>query len=94
MATDWTARDEAIGYFEGLVKQLKRRNHEDKELYEAALHALRRSQDHTAIQTKLQNTLKALRYYKHCRHGCVNCFCTKEARAELTDLGESSDTRG
>jgi hypothetical protein len=88
MATDWSARTAAIVHFEKLVKQLKRANDEEAEIYEAALHALRRSQDHSAIQTKLQNTLKALRHYKHCRHGCVDCFCTQEARAELTDLGD------
>jgi len=26
---------------------------------------------------------KALQHYTHCRHGCVNCFCTKEAKAAL-----------
>lgn len=61
MPTDWSARTAAIEYFEKLVKQLKRVNDDDKEIYEAALHALRRSQDHTAIQTKLNQTLKLLR---------------------------------
>lgn len=55
MATDWSARTAAIEHFEKIVKQLKRANDDDKELYEAALHALRRSQDHTAIQNKLQS---------------------------------------
>lgn len=86
MSTDWSARTAAIEHFEKLVKQLKRTNDDDKEIYEAALHALRRSQDHTAIQTKLNQTTRALREYKNCRHGCVDCFCTKEARAVL---GES-----
>jgi hypothetical protein len=58
MSTDWSARTAAIEYFEKLVKQLKRVNDDDKELYEAALHALRRSQDHTAIQTKLAETVR------------------------------------
>jgi ribA/ribD-fused uncharacterized protein len=58
MPTDWSARTAAIEYFEKLVKQLKRVNDDDKELYEAALHALRRSQDHTAIQTKLTETVR------------------------------------
>lgn len=26
---------------------------------------------------------KALEPYKHCRHACVSCFCTKEAIAAL-----------
>lgn len=58
MPTDWSARTAAIEYFEKLVKQLKRANDDDKEIYEAALHALRRSQDHTAIQTKLTETVR------------------------------------
>ena len=60
MATDWSARTASIHYFEKLVKQLKRTNDDDKELYEAALHALRRSQDHTAIQNRLQAIKGAL----------------------------------
>lgn len=64
MATDWSDRAAAILYFEKAVKTLKRTNDEDKELYEAALHALRRSQDHTAIQTKLNNATKLLRELK------------------------------
>lgn len=58
MPTDWSARTAAIEYFEKLVKQLKRTNDDDKEIHEAALHALRRSQDHTAIQTKLTETVR------------------------------------
>lgn len=58
MSTDWSARTAAIEHFEKLVKQLKRVNDDDKEIYEAALHALRRSQDHTAIQTKLTETVR------------------------------------
>lgn len=53
MATDWSTRDAAIPYFERLVKHLKQVGDDDAEVYEAGLHALRRSQDHTAIQTKL-----------------------------------------
>jgi len=85
MATDWSMRTAAIEHFEKLVKQLKRVNDDDKELYEQALNALRRSQDHTAIQTKLTQTMRALREYKNCRHGCVDCFCTREARAALSE---------
>lgn len=87
MATDWSARSAAIEHFEKLVKQLKRVNDDDKELYEAALHALRRSQDHTAIGNKLNSTIKVLRLYTQCRHACVDCFCTKEARAALSERG-------
>jgi hypothetical protein len=85
MSTDWSTRTAAIEYFEKLVKQFKKTRDEDTEIYEAALSALRRSQDHTAIQSKLQRTLKALGVYKDCRHACIDCFCTKEARAELSE---------
>lgn len=61
MATDWSDRTVAIPYFEKLVKQLKRANDEEAGVYEAALHALRRSQDHTAIQKKLTTAMRALR---------------------------------
>lgn len=61
MATDWSGRTAAIAYFEPLVKQLKRTNDDDKEVYDEALRALRRSQDHTAIQTKLTTAMRALR---------------------------------
>lgn len=88
MATDWSARTAAIEHFEKLVKQLKRVNDDDKEIYEAALFALRRSQDHTAIQAKLTQTMRALRQYKNCRHACVDCFCTQEARAVLGERDE------
>ena len=29
---------------------------------------------------ELENTLRG---YVHCRHACIDCFCTKEARAVL-----------
>lgn len=61
MATDWSDRTAAISYFEKEVKRLKRLNDEDKEIYEAALNALRRSQDHTAIQTKLNDATRIIR---------------------------------
>jgi hypothetical protein len=61
MATDWSHRTKAIAYFEGMV-HLDCGEPETAH-YKAALDALRRSQDHTAIQAKLQeaiNKLKAL----------------------------------
>lgn len=61
MATDWTNRTRAIAYFEKLVKQLKRVNDDDKEMYVEALNALRRSQDHTAIQNRLNAAMKIIR---------------------------------
>lgn len=53
--------DAAIAYFEDVVKSLKRTNDEDKEVFEEALNALRRSQDHTAIQTKLTSAVRCIR---------------------------------
>lgn len=64
MSTDWAARTAAIEHFEKLVKLLKRTNDDEKEIYEAALHALRRSQDHTAIQTKLTETVRENEWLK------------------------------
>lgn len=64
MPTDWSARTAAIEYFTKLVRQLKWDNDDDKEMYEQALNALRRSQDHTAIQTKLTATMRELNEYK------------------------------
>ena len=61
MATDWLDRTAAIAYFERLVKRLKRTNDDDQDIYEAALNALRRSQDHTAIQTRLNEATKIIR---------------------------------
>lgn len=61
MATDWSARTEALEYFENLLRILKRANDDDKEHYQQAVNALRRSQDHTAIQTKLNSVMLALR---------------------------------
>lgn len=29
---------------------------------------------------------RALNIYRHCRHGCVDCFCTAEARQALLGL--------
>lgn len=69
MATDWSGRDAAITYFEKVVRDLKWSNDEDKELYIEALNALRRSQDHTAIQTKLRATINVLRdLVESCEH--------------------------
>lgn len=36
---------------------------------------------------------QALRLYKHCRHGSVNCFCVKEARAALWEETEEKASR-
>lgn len=66
MATDWSARTKAIAYFETVTKQLKRENDQDKALYEQALNALRRSQDHTAIQNRLKTATNLLRNVALC----------------------------
>lgn len=75
MATDWSGRTAAIEYFEKLVKTLKRTN--DKELHVEALNALRRSQDHTAIQNKLKEATNLLRNAALCDHSgsglCQQC---------------------
>lgn len=87
MPRDWSGRDAALKYFE------KHKHLDDDGHYAEAINALRRSQDHTAIQTKLQRTINALRVYTNCRHGCVDCFCTKEARAELFDPVAQGETK-
>lgn len=61
MATDWSGRAAALKYFEEELQFAKRVNSENKELLQEAVNALRRSQDHTAIQTKLNDAMKAMR---------------------------------
>ena len=61
MATDWTVRTKALSYFEEQLRYCKRANDDDKELYEAAVNALRRSQDHTAIQNRLNAAMAVIR---------------------------------
>lgn len=63
MATDWSARDEALECFEKLLKLAKRNNDDDKEMLQQAVNALRRSRDHTAIQNKLKALTEALDFY-------------------------------
>jgi len=59
MATDWTPRDNAIKYFEGMLTAW--RGYDEAVHYEQALNALRRSQDHTAIQNKLNEAMRLLK---------------------------------
>ena len=61
MARDWSGRARALTYFEDLWKLAKRVNDADKEHYEEAVNALRRSQDHTAIQNKLTSAVRCIR---------------------------------
>lgn len=35
----------------------------------------------------------ALREYEHCRHACIDCPCTKEARATLSNAATSAASR-
>jgi hypothetical protein len=61
MATDWSGRTAALTYFEKALKAAKRCNDEDRDHMQEAVNALRRSQDHTAIQTRLNTAMQALR---------------------------------
>lgn len=64
MATDWSGRTAALKYYEHELAVAKRSNFADKDFIEQAVNALRRSQDHTAIQTKLNDATKLLREIK------------------------------
>jgi hypothetical protein len=68
MAPDWSGRDAALKYYEHELKIAKRHNSEDKELVEEAVNALRRSQDHTAIQNRLKEATNLLRNAALCDH--------------------------
>ena len=58
---DWSTRTAALKYFEDWLKVSKQRNDGDKEIIEQAVNALRRSQDHTAIQDKLKSAIRCIR---------------------------------
>lgn len=49
------------------IEELKR------QLYQAEIRNERRVRELEA----------ALKHYTYCRHACIDCFCTKEARAAL-----------
>lgn len=59
--TDWTLRTQALAYYEKAFKDAKRFNEEDMDMIEQAVNALRRSQEHTSIQTKLNSAVKVIR---------------------------------
>jgi len=40
------------------------------------------------LQRRIRELEAALEPYRHCRHACINCFCTKEARAALNGDGK------
>jgi hypothetical protein len=56
-----TDRERALAYFERELRLAKRLNEDDKEYVQEAVNALRRSLDHTAIQTKLNVAMSCLR---------------------------------
>lgn len=94
MATDWSARDGALPYFENMLKYAKRLNDDDKEFIEAAVHALRRSQDHTAIQNKLNAAMTLIRKIAKnpdCEHATCGHDC-RDFLAEAT-FGSNAPTR-
>jgi len=33
-------------------------------------------------------------HYVHCRHACIDCFCTKEAKAALYPVPDTRDEHG
>lgn len=55
MARDWSGREAALKYFQ------KHRHLDDSGAFDEAINALRRSQDHTAIQNKLNAAMAALK---------------------------------
>ena len=42
------------------------------------------ARDAIAFRAQVGKLADALARYRHCRHGCQDCFCTKEAKAVLT----------
>jgi hypothetical protein len=79
MATDWSARTEAIIYFDKLVRELKRAHDDETEIYDAALSALRRSKDHTALQSKLNAAMKIIRTIAE-NPDCAHASCGQACR--------------
>ncbi len=56
-----TDRERALAYFERQLKMAKRLNDDEKEHLQEAVNALRRSQDHSAIQRRLNAVMSLLR---------------------------------
>ena len=73
MARDWSGRAAALAYFEKQLKWAKQCNDDNKELIQEAVNALRRSQDHTAIQRKLNEATSVLRNVRLCADLCGAC---------------------
>jgi hypothetical protein len=92
MATDWSARTEALTFFETELKAAKRHNNHNKEHVEQAVNALRRSQDHTAIQNKLKEARNLLIEASLCDHSgsglCQGCRDLIRAFTHPPSLGK------
>lgn len=87
VATDWSARTAALEYFEKQLKLAKRANDEDRELLEQAVNALRRSQDHTAIQNRLNEATKIIRKIA-ANPDCASASCGRACKEFLTAQGK------
>ncbi len=80
MATDWSMRTLALRYFE----KVPRGGHIDKEYAEEAVNALRRSQDHTAIQDKLNAAVKLIRKIAN-NPDCASASCGLDCKEFLAE---------
>jgi len=60
---------------------------------DAALHQALVDRALSRQREQYEPVIRALEKYKHCRHGQVDCFCVKEARAALATLSESQPTK-
>jgi hypothetical protein len=71
MARDWSGRDAALKFFQ------KTKYLDDSGHYAEAINALRRSQDHTAIERKLKDATRLLQEVHMCAHAgtglCDRC---------------------
>ena len=83
MPTDWSAREAALAYFEKASKVLRSVNDDDKEHYIEAVNALRRSQDHTAIQNKLNAAVKLIRRIAS-NPDCASATCGLDCKEFLS----------
>ncbi len=62
MARDWSGRDAALRFFQ------KMKHLDDSGAYAEAINALRRSQDHTAIENRLKDATRLLQEVHLCDH--------------------------
>lgn len=74
MARDWSTRDAALKFFQ------KHKHLDEDGFYAEAVNALRRSQDHTAIERKLKDATRLLQEAHLCDHkGDGLCSRCKES---------------